>query len=105
MSAAPSKVASTSDDETRFKTGLTTTMAPFIEEAQAHGELYIRQPYELYSEENHEAWRKLFARMHSRWDKYANAQFMKGIESLCFNPDAVPRLEDVNKFLAPLTGF
>ncbi len=80
-------------------------MAPFIEEAQAQGELYIRQPYELYSEENHEAWRKLFARMHDRWHKYANPQFMKGIENLCFNPDSVPRLEDVNKFLKPLTGF
>ena len=80
-------------------------MAPFIEEAQAHGELYIRQPYELYSEENHEAWRKLFARMQDRWHKYANPQFIKGIENLCFNPDSVPRLEDVNKFLKPLTGF
>lgn len=95
----------TSEDEARFGTGLTTTMAPFIEEAQAHGELYIRQPYELYSEENHEAWRKLFARMQDRWHKYANPQFIKGIENLCFNPESVPRLEDVNKFLKPLTGF
>ena len=43
--------------------GLTTTKAPFIEQAQAHGELYIQQPYELYSAENHEAWRRLYARM------------------------------------------
>jgi phenylalanine-4-hydroxylase len=105
MSAAASKVVSTTGDESRFRTGLTTTMAPFIEDAQSHGELYIEQPYELYSEENHEAWRKLFARMHERWAKYANEHFLKGIESLCFNPDSVPRLEDVNKFLQPLTGF
>ena len=39
--------------------GLTTTRAPFIERAQANGELYITQPYELYSDENHEAWRRL----------------------------------------------
>ena len=31
--------------------GLTTTAAPFIEEAKSNGEIYIRQPYELYSEE------------------------------------------------------
>ena len=43
--------------------GLTTTRAPFIEQAQAEGELYIHQPYELYSEDNHDAWRRLFARM------------------------------------------
>ena len=34
--------------------GLTTTKAPFIERAQKNGELYIEQPYELYSEENHD---------------------------------------------------
>jgi phenylalanine-4-hydroxylase len=105
MSATAGSVASSRGDEARFKNGLTTTMAPFIEEAQAHGELYIRQPYELYSPENHEAWRKLFARMQERWHMYANEHFMKGIENLCLNPEAVPRLEDVNKFLKPLTGF
>lgn len=85
--------------------GLTTTEAPFIEEAQAHGQLYIEQPYELYSEENHEAWRRLFARMQDRWKKYANPFFLRGIDSLCFNPDRVPRLSEVNEFLCPLTGF
>ena len=49
-------------------TGLTTTEAPFIEEARRHGGLYIQQPYDLYSEENHEAWRQLYARMLPRWE-------------------------------------
>ena len=85
--------------------GLTTTQAPFIEQAQAEGKLYIEQPYELYSEENHQAWQALFSRMLPRWERYANPHFQQGIESLCFNPDRVPRLEDVNRFLHPLTGF
>jgi phenylalanine-4-hydroxylase len=85
--------------------GLTTTEADFIEKAQHEGRLYIEQPYELYSEENHEAWRKLYARMQERWQKYANEHFLKGIANLCLDPNQVPRLEDVNKFLAPLTGF
>jgi phenylalanine-4-hydroxylase len=85
--------------------GLTTTEAPFIEEARSHGELYIRQPYELYSEENHEAWHKLYTRMVPRWQQYANRHFLKGIESLCLSADRVPKLEDVNQFLCPLTGF
>jgi len=89
----------------RFKAGLTTTQAPFIEEAQGRGELYIFQPYDLYSAENHEAWRKLFARMLPRWERYANPHFLKGIASLCLDPERVPRLEDVNKFLEPLTAF
>lgn len=85
--------------------GLTTTKAPFIEQAQAKGELYITQPYELYSEDNHEAWRRLYDRMLPRWEKYANHHFLQGIANLCLDPTRVPRLDDVNKFLAPLTGF
>ncbi len=85
--------------------GLTTTEAPFIEEAQSHGELFIHQPYELYSEENHAAWRKLFSRMKPRWERFANEHFLSGIQSLCLDPNRVPRLADVNRFLAPLTGF
>lgn len=85
--------------------GLTTTQAPFIEEAQSHGELFIHQPYELYSEENHEAWRRLYARMLPRWHRYANPHFLRGIDALGLSADRVPRLEDVNRFLRPLTGF
>ena len=90
---------------TEAPAGLTTTKAPFIEQAQAEGRLYIEQPYELYSEANHDAWRSLYARMHDRWHKYANHRFLQGIENLCLSPDRVPRLEDVNKFMGPLTGF
>jgi phenylalanine-4-hydroxylase len=85
--------------------GLTTTKAPFIEQAQASGQLYIHQPYELYSEANHDAWRRLFTRMEGRWRQYANPRFLQGIDSLCLDPNRVPRLEDVNRFLSPLTGF
>ena len=85
--------------------GLTTTKAPFIEQAQAQGQLYIHQPFEQYSEENHEAWRRLYGRMEERWHRYANDRFLQGISKLCLDPKRVPRLEDVNKFMAPLTGF
>jgi phenylalanine-4-hydroxylase len=85
--------------------GLTTTKAPFIEQAQRDGQLYIHQPYEQYSEANHEAWRRLYSRMTDRWQRYANSRFLKGIENLCLDPQRVPRLEDVNKFMKPLTGF
>jgi phenylalanine-4-hydroxylase len=90
---------------TAIQPGLTTTRAPFIEQARASGEIYIRQPYELYSAENHEAWRRLYARMEDRWRRYANPHFLKGIDNLCLDPTRVPKLEDVNRFLSPLTGF
>ncbi len=85
--------------------GLTTTAAPFIEAARSHGELYIQQPYELYSDENQEAWRRLYRRMVPRWERYANPAFLRGIHSLGLHPDRIPRLSEVNGLLRPLTGF
>ena len=85
--------------------GLTTSDAAFIDEAREHGQLYIHQPYELYSEENHAAWRSLYSRLIPKWQRYANEHFLRGISSLCLNPDRIPRLDDINRFLNPLTGF
>lgn len=85
--------------------GLTTSKAPFIEEAQEQGRLYVEQPYGLYSEENHQTWRRLYSRMGTRWERYANDHFLSGIQALSLDPYRVPRLEDVNRFLSPLTGF
>lgn len=85
--------------------GMTTTEAPFIERARQDGQVYIEQPYDLYSEENHAAWRALYARMLPLWERYANEHFLRGISNLALDPNAVPRLEDVNQFLNPLTGF
>ena len=85
--------------------GLTTSEAPFIENSRSHGELFIRQPYELYSEANQEAWRALYARILPRWRKYAHARFQEGVDKLALNPDRIPRLEEINQFLAPLSGF
>jgi phenylalanine-4-hydroxylase len=85
--------------------GLTTGEAAFIEQARSAGELFIEQPYSLYSQQNHETWRRLYARMRFRWDCHANEAFLHGIQSLCLDSECIPRLEDVNRFLMPLTGF
>lgn len=85
--------------------GLTTTKAPFIENAQQSGQRFIHQPYELYSEDNHLAWKTLYARMQDRWHRYATPKFLEGVAKLNLDPDRVPRIEELNKFLSPLTGF
>ena len=85
--------------------GMTTTKAPFIEQAQKRGEIYIEQPYDLYSGENQETWRRLYARIKPRWQKYANRKFLEGVNNLALDPHNVPKLEDINKFLQPLSGF
>jgi phenylalanine-4-hydroxylase len=86
-------------------TGLTTGNAPFVEEARNRGDLYITQAYELYSEENHESWRRLYERIRPRWERYGNEHFLRGIEALDLPKDRVPRLDDINRRLQPLTGF
>ena len=91
--------------EATIAAGLTTTEALFIEEARAHGRLFVEQPYELYSAENHEAWARLYSRIGPRWTRYANPRFLQGIASLRLDPLRIPRLSDVNRFLGPLTGF
>lgn len=84
---------------------LTTTRAPFIEEAQTRGDLFIEQPYHLYSDDNQASWRRLYERMGARWKKYANPRFLEGVDSLALNAERIPRLEAVNQFLEPLSGF
>src|SRR5579863_4042377 len=85
--------------------GLTTGHAPFVEEARDRGDLYISQPYELYSEENQDAWRALYRRIQPRWERYANPSFLRGIEVLQLPSDRIPRLWEINQRLKPLTGF
>lgn len=85
--------------------GLTTTRAPFIENAQKGGQIFIHQPYNLYSEDNQQAWRKLYALLRPKWERFANAKFMEGIRLLCLRPDRIPTLDEVNAFLKSLTGF
>lgn len=63
------------------------------------------QRYELYSSADQEAWRRLYARLSPLWQRYANDRFLDGVRSLCFRPDAIPHLDEVNRFLCPLTGF
>src|SRR5580704_5607952 len=76
-----------------------------IASSEITSRLYIRQPYEQYTAQNHETWRRLYERLLPRWDQFANERFQAGIQSLCLPKDRIPRLEDVNRFLSPLTGF
>lgn len=68
-------------------------MTPYLVEQQA------------YTADDNRSWSLLYSRMKPQWEKFANAHFLKGISSLALPADRVPRLEEVNRFLRPLTGF
>ena len=84
---------------------LTTGRAGFIEGAQSRGELFIEQPYELYSEPNQRTWRRLYRALAGRWEQHAHPRFLDGVSRLALDPDRIPRLADINRFLEPLSGF
>lgn len=84
---------------------LTTGRAEFIERAQTRGELFIEQRYELYSEANQETWRRLYRALAGRWERHAHPRFLDGVARLGLDPDRIPRLSDINRFLQPLSGF
>lgn len=85
--------------------GLTTTQAPFIEHARDSGRTFIEQPYHLYSPDNQQAWRDLYARIRPCWEKHAHPRFLEGVENLMLDPARIPRLDDINSKLSPLTRF
>jgi phenylalanine-4-hydroxylase len=67
--------------------------------------MVVQQPYLRYTEADHAAWHALYSHLQPRWAKYANPAFLEGIRLLRLDTGRIPRLEDVNRFLAPLTGF
>lgn len=88
------------------KKGLTTGNAAFIEEAKSRNEIFIKQPHDLYSEENHATWHAFYTRMMAeRWPQYAHPVFLRGVELLQLDKERIPKLDDINKNLYPLTGF
>lgn len=66
---------------------------------------FIQQDYSRYTEREHSTWRTLYSRMLPYWDRYANPHFREGLKRLRLDPNHVPRLEEINRFLTPLTGF
>lgn len=90
---------------TQTKDDLTTTRAPFIEEARERGDLFIHQPYEHYSADNQEAWRRLYSSQMPNWQRYAHPRFLEGLDMLALDDGRIPNLDDINRFLEPLSRF
>ena len=51
-----------------------------------------------YTREEHDVWKRLYARLWPRWEQYANDSYLKGVRALCFEPDRIPMLENINRF-------
>ena len=68
-------------------------------------ELFLDQDHSRYTPRDHATWQLLFDRIQPSWERYANRRFLEGVAKLNLDPARVPRLDDVNRFLQPLTQF
>jgi phenylalanine-4-hydroxylase len=50
-------------------------------------------------------WRTLFERLQPLWSRYANSSYLSGLRLLDLRARHVPSLSEINRFLAPRTGF
>jgi phenylalanine-4-hydroxylase len=67
--------------------------------------LCIEQQWERYTEENHEVWGLMFEQRMRQLERDGSRVFLKGAETLKLDARQVPRLSEVNRFLAPMTGW
>jgi phenylalanine-4-hydroxylase len=67
--------------------------------------MFIDQNYSAYTEESHRVWATLCERRMKVLPDTGCRAFLKGLELLDLDLQRVPRLEDINRRLAPLTGF
>lgn len=64
----------------------------------------VDQPYDTYTDEEHERWRFLYARQSRLLQNYAAPEFIEGLAKLNAG-ERIPRLTDANAVLGRATGW
>lgn len=65
----------------------------------------LAQPYERYTEQDHQVWKTLFQRQSALLPHRACEEFMQGLKILHINEQQVPSFEELNQQLKQLTGW
>jgi phenylalanine-4-hydroxylase len=66
---------------------------------------FITQNWAAYTDEQHDVWSILYARRMATLESTGSRIFLEGAETIGLRPDKVPDLADVNRRLAPRTGW
>lgn len=66
---------------------------------------YVKQRWNMYTEENHDVWRTLVRRRLETLEDEASEVFLTGMRLLSLDKEQVPELQHVNRILGPLTGW
>lgn len=64
-----------------------------------------RQDWPAYAADDHESWSLLYARRMGALRETGSRVFLEGADAIGLAPDRVPDLDDVNRRLAPRTGW
>ena len=67
--------------------------------------IYIEQDYDAYTTEDHEVWQTLCSRQLESLKDKACRQFFEGLERTGLDTSRVPRLDDINARVRPITGW
>ena len=65
----------------------------------------VDQPWDTYSDADHQTWATLFRRQGEILQHRACAQFIDNQQRLGMTPDAIPRFDDINAILGERTGW
>ncbi|HMN46962.1 MAG TPA: phenylalanine 4-monooxygenase [Povalibacter sp.] len=73
--------------------------------SQARADYTIEQQWDRYTDEDHAIWQTLYARQIHMIERYAAPEFVAGTRTLNALPDRIPRIDDTNRILEPLSGW
>jgi phenylalanine-4-hydroxylase len=65
----------------------------------------VTQPWDDYSETDHDVWRRLYARQRELLVGRASDAFLRAQQEMGLTPDRIPRFDDLNRVLADTTGW
>ncbi len=73
--------------------------------ASAKTDYSVEQDYSLYTAEDQNIWRELFARQRPLIEKYAAPEVLHGIQTLGASAESIPRFDEPSRTLERLTGW
>ncbi|RZA11534.1 MAG: phenylalanine 4-monooxygenase, partial [Lysobacteraceae bacterium] len=65
----------------------------------------VEQPWDAYSETDHDVWRQLYKRQREILPGRASDAFLRAQDTMGMTPDRIPKFSDLNRVLADATGW
>ena len=73
--------------------------------SQAGADYTVEQDWDRYTDEDHAIWQTLYARQIRMIEQYAAPEFIAGTRTLSASPDRIPRIDETNRILEPISGW